>query len=174
MNVKPNRPIISDNSNCVFFVRLVSILMKFVLNAKHCVILVYNLLLEHVSCINGKQRSIKRAIFIITIDYEEESKKCSSIWKKKLKKTIDSYLALVNPLPDAPHIVKSLKAFFSNWYLTLFYERACLSFLHTLRNNSAGFIVLKLIRESTKFLKANKIGMFLDLLSLSLGTYVVF
>ena len=32
MNVKPNRPIISDNSNCVFFVRLVSILMKFVLS----------------------------------------------------------------------------------------------------------------------------------------------
>ena len=93
---------------------------------------------------------------------------------KNWKKTIDSYLALVHPLPDAPHIAKSLKALFSSWYLTLFHERDCLSLLHTLRNNSDGFIVLTPILEFTKFVKTNKIGMFLDLLSLSLGTCVVF
>ena len=63
-------------------------------------------------------------------------KKCSPTWKKTEEKTIHPYLALVGTLPDAPHLAKSLKASFSNWYLTLFNELGCLSFLHTLSNKS--------------------------------------
>ena len=33
-----------------------------------------------------RSMSVVRAVFIITIDCEEENKKCSSIWNKKLKK----------------------------------------------------------------------------------------
>ena len=48
--------------------------------------------------------------------------------KKNEEKYIDPYLALADPLSDAPHLTKSLKASFSNRYLTLFNECICLSF----------------------------------------------
>ena len=55
--------------------------------------------------------------------------------KKKIKaKKIDPNLSLLSPLPDPPHLSKSVKSSFSNWMLKLFDERGCLSFLQTLRN----------------------------------------
>ena len=49
---------------------------------------------------------------------------------------IDPNLSLLLPLPDCPHLGKSMKASFSNWYLKLDDERSNLSFLYTLRNSS--------------------------------------
>ena len=51
--------------------------------------------------------------------------------------TIDPLLSLVVPLPDSPHLEKSLKASFSNWYLKLLDERGWLSFLYKLRNKAS-------------------------------------
>ena len=45
-------------------------------------------------------------------------------------------LSLMSPLPDWPHLEKSMKASCSNWYLKLDDERINLSFLYTLRNSS--------------------------------------
>ena len=52
------------------------------------------------------------------------------------KKILIRIFPVAGPLPDTPHLAKSLKASFSNCYLTLFNERGCLSFLHTLRNKA--------------------------------------
>ena len=44
--------------------------------------------------------------------------------KKKIKaKKIDPNLSLLSPLPDPPHLSKSVKSSFSNWMLKLFDER---------------------------------------------------
>ena len=62
---------------------------------------------------------------------------CNNKKKKKNEaKTIDPNVSPLSPLPDQPHLGKSLKASFSNWMLKLFDESGCLSFLHTLRNKS--------------------------------------
>ena len=78
------------------------------------------------------QIRVKRAILIVTTDCEEGNKKNAYQFSKKKKKNeeknIDPYLALTGPLSDAPHLTKSLKASFSNRYLTLFNECICLSF----------------------------------------------
>ena len=42
----------------------------------------------------------------------------------------------ISPLPDCPHLGKSMKASFSNWYLKLDDECSNLRFLYTLRNSS--------------------------------------
>ena len=68
--------------------------------------------------------------------WRREQKNVHKFEKKTEEKTTDPYLPLVNSLQDAPYLVKSLKASFSSLYLTLFHERGCLSFSHTLRNKS--------------------------------------
>ena len=78
------------------------------------------------------QIRVKRSILIVTTDCEEGNKKTLINFQKKKKKNEeknnDPYLALTGPLSDAPHLTKSLKASFSNRYLTLFNECICLSF----------------------------------------------
>ena len=49
---------------------------------------------------------------------------------------INSNLSLISPLPDCPHLGKSMKESFSNWVLKLDDKRSYLSFLYTLRNSS--------------------------------------
>ena len=49
---------------------------------------------------------------------------------------MDPYLALVGPSADETHLVRNLKASFSNWCLSLFNQRRSLSFFHTLRHKS--------------------------------------
>ena len=50
--------------------------------------------------------------------------------------TTDNDLALLVPLPDCPHVGKSFKVSFANWYLKLGNERGNLTILRTLRNKS--------------------------------------
>ena len=68
--------------------------------------------------------------------WRREQKNVHQFEKKTEEKTTDPYLPLADSLQDAPYLVKSLKASFSSLYLTLFHERGCLSFSHTLRNKS--------------------------------------
>ncbi|KXJ08282.1 hypothetical protein AC249_AIPGENE22231 [Exaiptasia diaphana] len=51
--------------------------------------------------------------------------------------TVDPELALLSILPVCPHVGKSMKAAFSNWWLTCEGERINLALLRTLRNRSS-------------------------------------
>lgn len=88
-------------------------------------------------CLQNGQKCIRRAIVALTTDCEEGNKKAMlSIQKAVEDGTIDNDLALLVPLPDCPHIGKSLKASFANWFLKLGDERRNLAILRTLRNKS--------------------------------------
>ena len=60
-------------------------------------------------------------------------------------------MLLLSLLPYVPHVFKTCKASFSNWYLQLNNERGCLSIFYTLRNR-ADHDVRKNIKS---FLKKN-------------------
>ena len=57
--------------------------------------------------------------------------------KKKLEAdTEDPKLAFLSVLPDCPHVSKSMKAAFSNWWLRCKRERINLALIRTLRNHA--------------------------------------
>ena len=58
----------------------------------------------------------KKSVFVFATDCEEGNKKKMflTIKEKVEAKTIESNLSLLSPLPDPPHLGKSLKASFSN------------------------------------------------------------
>lgn len=88
-------------------------------------------------CLQNKQKCVKRTIVALTTDCEEGNKKAMlSIQQSIEEGTIDNDLALLDPLPDCPHVGKSLKASFANWYLKLGNERGNLAILRTLRNKA--------------------------------------
>ena len=60
-------------------------------------------------------------------------------------------MSLLSLLPDVPHVLKTCKASFSNWYFQLNSERGCLSIFYTLRNR-ADHEVRKNVKS---FLKGN-------------------
>ena len=126
MRAKSDRLIISDYSNCVSFCQNCFNSNKICFECKalgH--VSVYPPSRECQNCINKKQRCIKRAILIITTDCEEGNTKMFINLKKKTEeKNIDPYHALVDSLPGAPHLPKSLKASFCSsvqkFYMILF------------------------------------------------------
>ena len=88
-------------------------------------------------CIAQGQQCIRRAVLVITTDFEEGNKQLFLSLKNKFEtERTHPELSLTVPLSDVPHLGKSFKASFSNWILKLFNERGCLAFLHTLRNKS--------------------------------------
>ncbi len=89
------------------------------------------------SCVQRKQKCTRRAFVALTTDCEEGNKQAMLAMKKALdEKTIEEDLCLLVPLPDCPHVGKSLKASYSNWFLKLGNERGNLAILRTLRNKS--------------------------------------
>ena len=89
------------------------------------------------NCLDNNEKCSKRAVLVITTDCEEGNKQMFLKLKDEIENgTFDPHICLAVPLPDAPHLGKSLKASFSNWFLQLSNERGCLAFLHTLRNRS--------------------------------------
>ena len=79
----------------------------------------------------------RKFILIVTTDFGEGNKQMSVRLKNALEGgTVNPYLVFLLPLPDAPHIDKSIKASFSNWHLKLFGEKGCLAFLYTLRKKA--------------------------------------
>ncbi|KAL9966337.1 hypothetical protein ACROYT_G024391 [Oculina patagonica] len=88
-------------------------------------------------CLQNEQKCLRRAVVAFTTDCEEGNKKAMlSIQQAVEDGTIDNDLALLVPLPDCPHVGKSLKASFANWFLKLGNERGNLAILRTLRNKS--------------------------------------
>ena len=76
-------------------------------------------------------------VLVLTTDCESVNKTAFEIIKSKIENgEIDPYLSLLSILPDCPHVGKSLKASFSNWWLKCGDERSNLSQLRTLRNRS--------------------------------------
>ncbi|XP_066920118.1 uncharacterized protein [Clytia hemisphaerica] len=88
-------------------------------------------------CLKNGLRCTKRCVFIITVDCESGNKQCLKQLQQQIEDgTIDPYLSLLSILPDVPHLLKTCKASFANWYLQLNDERGCLSIFYTLRNRA--------------------------------------
>ena len=60
-------------------------------------------------------------------------------------------MSLLPLLPDVPHVLKTCKASFPNWYHQLKNERGCLSIFYTLKNRADHDVSKKV----TSFLKSN-------------------
>ena len=74
---------------------------------------------------------------MLTADCEEGNKAAFNIIKKSIDDaSIDPELTLLSIIPDMPHVGKSLKAGFSNWFLKLGNERSNLAVIHSLRKRS--------------------------------------
>ena len=103
-------------------------------------------------CLKNKLRCIRRVVLVITVDCESGNKQCLKQIQKELnEESIDPQFSLLSLLPDVPHVLKTCKASFSNWYLQLNNERGCLSILYTLRNRADPEV-----RKTVKyFLKSN-------------------
>ena len=79
----------------------------------------------------------RRVVMVLCIDCETGNKNAFEIWNEKLQKgTTDPELAFLCILPDCPHVGKSMKVAFSNWWLKCKDERINLGLLRTLRNRS--------------------------------------
>ncbi len=88
-------------------------------------------------CISNKLQCTRRVVMVLTVDCEEGNKQCLLAFKDDIEKgNIDHNLALLSLLPDCPHVLKTCKASFANWYLQFDDERGNLSFYHTLRNKA--------------------------------------
>ena len=77
-------------------------------------------------------------VLILTADCEEGNKQAFEAIKTDIEnETIAYNFLLLSVLPDAPHVGKSLKCSFSNWFLKLGDERGNLSVIRNLRNRSS-------------------------------------
>ena len=65
--------------------------------------------------------------------------------------TTDPRLSLLSVHLDCPHVLKTCKVSFSNWYLELKNERGCLALLDTLRNKAKP----EVCKTIKKLLKSN-------------------
>lgn len=103
-------------------------------------------------CLNLNLRCTKRVVLVITIDCESGNKSClKQIQQELIDKTISPYLSMLSILPDVPHVLKTCKASFANWYLQLNKERGCLSLFYTLRNRAEP----EVRKEIKSYLKSN-------------------
>ena len=98
-------------------------------------------------CLENGAQCVRRVIFVIVADCETGNKRAFILIRKSIEEgTIDAYLSLLTILPDCPHVGKSLKASFSNWWLKLCNERGNLGLLRTLRNR-AGSATMTTMRK---------------------------
>lgn len=89
------------------------------------------------NCLKHSIKCVRRVVLVITVDCESGNKLCLKQYQQELvDKTIDPHLAMLSLLPDVPHVLKTCKASFANWYLQLINERGCLSLFYTLRNRA--------------------------------------
>ena len=79
----------------------------------------------------------RRVVAIVCSDCESGNKSAFETLKEKLEAdTEDPELTFLSILPDCPHVGKSMKAAFSNWWLRCKEERINLALVRTLRNRS--------------------------------------
>ena len=88
-------------------------------------------------CLEHNQKCIKRVFVAAIADCEEGNKAAFCSLKDEIKQNrINPEFALLLPIPDAPHVGKSFKVGFSNWYLKLGNERSNIAIIRSLRNKS--------------------------------------
>lgn len=88
-------------------------------------------------CLSNGLICRRMVVLVLSTDCEQGNKSAFQIIKNKIENgQIDPYLSLLSILPDCPHVGKSMKASFSNWWLKCGNERCNLSQLRTLRNRS--------------------------------------
>lgn len=98
-------------------------------------------------CLENGEQCVRRVIFVLVADCETGNKGAFMLLRKSIEEgTIDAHLSLLTILPDCPHVGKSLKASFSNWWLKLCNERGNLGLLRTLRNR-AGSATMTTMRK---------------------------
>ncbi|XP_065055883.1 uncharacterized protein LOC135684298 isoform X1 [Rhopilema esculentum] len=92
----------------------------------------------HTGKYSNRNRLCRRRVLLgVTADCEEGNKNAfEKIQSARSKKNIEPDLSLLSVIPDCPHVGKSLKASFFNWFLKLGNERGNLSILRNLRNRS--------------------------------------
>lgn len=89
------------------------------------------------SCHDNNSVCVRRVVMIVCSDCESGNKTAFEIIKAKLDAgNEDPELAFLSILPDCPHVGKSMKAVFSNWWLKCRNERINLAAIRTLRNRS--------------------------------------
>ncbi len=88
-------------------------------------------------CRDKSAPCFRRVVMIVCTDCESGNKSAFEILKEKLESgTEDPALSFLSVLPDCPHVGKSMKAAFSNWWLKCGGERINLGLLRTLRNRA--------------------------------------
>ncbi len=79
----------------------------------------------------------RRVLMVLCSDCEQGNKTAFETIKAKLEAgNEDPELTLLSILPDCPHVGKSIKAAFSNWWLKCRNEQINLALIRTLRNRS--------------------------------------
>jgi len=76
-------------------------------------------------------------VAIVCSDYKSGNKSAFEALKERLETGIEyPELAFLSVLPDCPHVGKSMKAAFENWWLKCKSESINLALIQTLRNRS--------------------------------------
>lgn len=89
------------------------------------------------SCRDRNAGCVRRVVMVVCSDCESGNKTAFETIKAKIEAgTEDPDLAFLSILPDCPHVGKSIKAAFSNWWLKCKGERINLGLIRTLRNRS--------------------------------------
>lgn len=90
------------------------------------------------SCLQNNSVCVRRVVMVLCTECETGNKNAfEKLIEKHDNGTISPELELLCILPDCPHVVKSVKAAFSNWWLNCKGERVNLGLLRTLRNRSS-------------------------------------
>ena len=89
------------------------------------------------SCLERNIVCTWRVVMVLCSDCETGNKNAFEIFNEKLEKsTVDPELEFLCILPNYPHVGKSMKVAFSNWWLKCKDERINLGLLRTLTNRS--------------------------------------
>ena len=83
-------------------------------------------------CIAKGSKCSRVAVFAISADCEDKNKKAMSLFEQGL----EPELSLVQFIPDAVHVGKSLKCSWANWFLIFEGQRSNLVLLRTLRDSA--------------------------------------
>ena len=84
-------------------------------------------------CLDNGLICRRMVVLVLSTHCESGNNTVFEIFKSTIENgEIDPYLSLLSILPDCPHVGKSLKASFSNWWLKCGDERSNLSQLRTL------------------------------------------
>ena len=97
------------------------------------------------NCIILEKKYKQSIVLVITADCEEGNKKAFEMIKAEIDNgNVPPDFLLLTPILDIPHVGKSVKASYSNWFLKIGTERGNLSMIRNLRNRSTPDIQSKM------------------------------